>query len=263
MAQARTLAGRVALVIGGSRGIGAGIAVALAEHGADVAVNYQRSPDAAKQVVAAVEAAGARGVALGADASVESEVAALVEQAAEALGDVDILVCNAAGQTDGAVERYRSGRTDAVQSAREVLDRTATQLAASLLPAREVLPGMRRKGGGSIVFVGATASRGRPLRGTGEITVAKAAQDALARVLAVELGPNGVRVNTVAPGMVPTDANAGPHQEAMIKEFEKTTPLGRVGAVEDVANVVVHLASDLSRHVTGAYIGVDGGNVML
>jgi 3-oxoacyl-[acyl-carrier protein] reductase len=259
----KLLQGRVALVMGASRGIGAATARALGRHGASVGVNYQRSADAAKQVVADIEAAGSQGVALAGDASDAEQVASLVATATEALGDIDLLVCNTVGRTEeNAIDRVRQGLTQAVDNVDDVLNRVNVQLAASLYPVREVVPGMRRRGGGSIVFIGATASRGRPTSGISEISVAKAAQDALARALASELGRDGIRVNVVAPGLVPTDANAGPHQEKMIAEMSKTTPLGRVALVEDVADTVVALSADLTRHVTGAYVGVDGGRTM-
>ncbi|QXJ23886.1 SDR family oxidoreductase [Actinomadura graeca] len=261
--EGRLLEGRVALVIGGSRGIGAGVARAFGRHGAAVGVNYLRSADAAKEVVSDIEAGGSRAVAVAGDAADAGDVAEIVRQTADALGDIDVLVCNAVGSTENAIDRVRKGLTLALDNAEDVQARVATQLATTLFPAREVLPGMRRRGGGSIVLIGATASRGRPGRGIAEISVAKAAQDALARSLAVELGPDRVRVNVVAPGMVPTDANAGPHQEPMMGEMAKVTPLGRVAYVDDVADTVVAFASGLTRHVTGAYVGVDGGRSML
>lgn len=259
----RLLAGRVALVTGGSRGIGAGIARALGQQGASVAVNYHRSADAAASVVADIEAAGARAVAVQGDAADADQVAAMIRTASQALGDIDVLVCNTVGDTDNAVERFMSGKTMAMDCVEEILHRTATQLAATLYPCRAVLPGMRRRGGGSIVLIGAAGSRGgRPEKGIAEIAVAKAAQEAMARSLATELGPDHIRVNTVAPGMIPTDANAGPWQQTMITELAKTTPLGQVGTVADVGDVVVAFAADLTRHVTGAFVGVDGGRAM-
>ncbi len=257
------LEGKVALVIGASRGIGAAIARALAEQGASVGVNYQRNADRAKQVLADIEAAGARGVAVAGDAASAEDVASVVAQVTDALGDIDILICNAVGRTESSVERVMKGLTLVIDNVDDIQDRVATQLAASLYPVREVVPGMRRKGGGSVVFIGATASRGRPARGVAEISVAKAAQEALARALANELGGDRIRVNVLAPGMVPTDANAGPYQEKIIAETSKTTPLGRPATAEEVAATVVALTSDLLRHVTGAYVGVDGGRSML
>ncbi|WP_067456444.1 SDR family NAD(P)-dependent oxidoreductase [Actinomadura macra] len=259
----RLLDGRVALVIGGSRGIGAEVARAFGRHGAAVGVNYLNSADAAKEVVTDIEGNGSRAVAVAGDAAKAGDVAEIVRQTIDALGDIDVLVCNAVGSTENAIDRVRKGLTLALDNAEDVQARVATQLATTLFPAREVLPGMRRRGGGSIVLIGATASRGRPGRGIAEISVAKAAQDALARSLAVELGPDHIRVNVVAPGMVPTDANAGPHQKPMISEMAKVTPLGRVAHVDDVADTVVAFASGLTRHVTGAYVGVDGGRSML
>jgi len=258
------LAGRTALVVGGSRGIGAATARALGAHGAAVGVNYHHSSEAAAKLVAEIEAGGSRAVAAGADATDPLAVAAMVGTVTSALGDISILVCNTVGFVEAnPFERIEAGSTLAVDNADSIKDRAAIQLATTLYPVREVVPGMRRAGGGSIVFIGATASRGRPTRGIAEVSVAKAAQDALARALANELGADGIRVNTIAPGMVPTDANAGARRDAVIAELGRTTPLGRVAYVDDVADVAVALASDLTRHLTGAYLGVDGGRGML
>lgn len=258
------LAGQVALVVGGSRGIGAATARALGAHGAAVGVNYHSSAEAASKLVAEIEAAGARAVAKQADATSAAEVAALVTEVSAALGDISILVCNTVGFVEAnPFDRIESGSTLAVDNADAIKDRAAIQLATTLYPIREVVPGMRRLGGGSIVLIGATASRGRPTRGIAEVSVAKAAQDAVARALANELGADGIRVNTVAPGMVPTDANAGARRDAVVTELGRATPLGRVAQVDDVAGVVVALASDLTSHLTGAYLGVDGGRTML
>jgi 3-oxoacyl-[acyl-carrier protein] reductase len=251
----KPLDGHVALVTGAGRGIGAAIARTLGDHGAAVAVNYLRDAARAAEVVADIEAAGARAVAVQGDVGDPAEAERVVREA-EALGDVDILVCNAFGRTDGiprrpAVESHAS--VAAIQS------RAGVQLASTLNCCHLVVPGMRRRGGGSIVLIGASGSRGAGAPGLAEITVAKAAQDALGRVLAAELGPDGIRVNTVAPGLVPTDANAGAYQAAMIERAEAATPLGRVSRPEDVAGVVALLVSEASRQVTGAYVAVDGG----
>jgi 3-oxoacyl-[acyl-carrier protein] reductase len=257
------LDGRVALVTGASRGIGTGIAYSLARNGAAVAVNYRSNAEAAAKVVAGIEELGGRAVAVQADAAVADQVASAVRKAAEALGDIDILVCNTVGDTDNAVERYMAGKTGVLVGVDDILRRTETQLASTLYPVREVVDGMRRRGGGSIVLIGAAGMRtGRPEKGVAEIAVAKAAQEALARSLASELGADRIRVNTVAPGMVPTDANAGPYQPTLITQIAKTTPLGKVGEIDDVGDAVVAFAGDLTRHVTGAYVGVDGGRAM-
>ena len=250
---------RVALVTGGSRGIGAAVARSLARHGAAVAVNYHSNRTAADEVVAAVTASGSRGLALAADATDNAQVAAMVAAASAELGDIDLLVANAIGDTGGMATPGGSllDQGDAIRATVDV------QLAATLAAVRHVVPGMRRRGGGTIVMIGASLSRTTHIRADmAEIAVAKAAQDALARHLAAELGPDGIRVNVVAPGMVPTDANASPHRDNVVAMVGGMTPLGRVSTVDDVADAVVALSSDLARQVTGTVVTVDGGMTM-
>lgn len=255
------LEGRVALVSGASRGIGAAIARAFGRHGAAVAVNYRSNDSAAETVVNDIEKSGARGLAVAADAGDEDQVAAMVEQVTEELGDIDTLVCNAAGGTEEIVERYLAGGS-LLDGAKIIRERVITQLDSTIYTCRHVVPGMRRRGGGSIVLIGATGTRRSPARGIAETIVAKAAQDAVGRLLAAELGPDDIRVNTVAPGVVPTDANAGEHQQAMIEAASAQSPLGRVTHAENVADAAVALSAGLTRNTTGAYLPVDGGATM-
>lgn len=251
------LAGRVALVTGGSRGIGAAAARALGAHGAAVAVNYRSSAAAARSVVADVEAAGTRGIAVPGDAADADDMTRVVDRVTDELGDVDVLVCNVFGETRGIFGHEQPPLLDQLD---RVLRRVEIQLSATVHACRLVVPGMRRRGGGSIVVVGSTASRGLPPHpAAAEIAIAKAANDMLARTLAVELGPDGIRVNIVAPGFVATDANAGAQQQEMITATDARTPLGRIAGTDDVAEVIVGYASDLTRHVTGSYTAVDGG----
>ena len=259
VATAPLLHGRVALVTGASRGIGAAVARSLGRHGAAVAVNYHSNRSAADAVVADVAASGSRGLALAADASDDSQVSALVAAASAELGDIDLLVANAIGDTSGMATPGGSllDHGDAIRATVDV------QLAATMAAVRHVVPGMRRRGGGTIVLIGASLSRSTHVRAElAEIAVAKSAQDALARHLAAELGSDGIRVNVVAPGMVPTDANAGPHRDAVVATVGRMTPLGRVSTADDVADAVVALSSDLARQVTGTVVTVDGGMTM-
>jgi 3-oxoacyl-[acyl-carrier protein] reductase len=255
-----SLAGRIALVTAGSRGIGAAIARALGRAGAVVAVNYHRSAADASNVVADVIASGPEAIALQADITNVESVAAMVDGAVAAFGGIDLLVHNAFGSTTDITWRPA---LESAQTVEAIRNRTATQLGGALHCCRLVVPHMRNRSGGSITFISASGSRNTGVPGGGEVLVAKAALDAVVRTLAVELGPDGIRVNTVAPGMVPTDANAGVHQHALIKDAESRTPLGQVSTPEDVADVVVAFASDATRQVTGAYLPTDGGRVML
>ncbi|MCP2341394.1 SDR family NAD(P)-dependent oxidoreductase [Actinomadura rupiterrae] len=253
------LSGRAALVTGGSRGIGAEIARTLGRHGAAVAVNYHSNQAAAEAVVADVTASGSRAVALRGDATDDAGVAALVTAATAELGDIDVLVCNAVGDTTG-MNRLDGSLLDSGDAVRRRVDQ---QLTATLAACRQVVPGMRRRGGGSIVLIGASLTRqSHVMAQLAEIGVAKAAQDALARYLAAELGADGIRVNVVAPGMVPTDANAGAHRPAVLDRIAAMTPLGRVSTTRDVADTVLALASDLTGQMTGAVLALDGGLTM-
>lgn len=257
----KLLEGRVALVTGASRGIGAAVARAFGRRGAAVAVNYRSNESAAKRVVNDIESNGSHALAVAGDAGNEEQVAAMVERVREELGDIDALVCNAAGSTEGIVERCQSGES-LLDSAEVIRERVVTQLDSTTYTCRQVVPGMKRRGVGAIVLVGATGTRRSPARGIAETIVAKAAQDAVGRLLATELAPDGIRVNTVAPGVVPTDANAGGNQRAMIDAASAQAPLGRVTSAEDVADAAVVLSSDLARNTTGAFLPVDGGTTM-
>jgi 3-oxoacyl-[acyl-carrier protein] reductase len=136
------------------------------------------------------------------------------------------------------------------------------QLRATLHACHLVLPGMLRRGGGSIVFIGAAGSRSGGAAGMAQIAAAKTAQDGLARVLVEELAPLGIRVNTVAPGTVFTDANDNEHHRAEVAA-EVLPPTGRVSRPDDVAGAVVAMISDLTRQMAGAFLPVDGGKTLM
>jgi 3-oxoacyl-[acyl-carrier protein] reductase len=256
------LAGRTAFVTGGSRGIGAVVATALARHGAAVAVNYHRSPAAAKQVVATIEAEGGRALAVQGDAGDEPAVAAMLKEVREQLGVVDVLVCNAIGNS-GKLVSVPPG-TSLLDQSELFQDRTKTQIAVIMAACRAAVPGMRAKGGGSIIFVGGAGSRaGTPIPMLAELLVAKAAMDMLGRLLAVELGKDKIRVNVIAPGPVPTDGNGLADNPGRLELLAGQTPLGRIAESSDVAGAVVAYASDLTAHITGGYVVVDGGRQMV
>ncbi|MFF1480635.1 SDR family NAD(P)-dependent oxidoreductase [Streptomyces sp. NPDC058301] len=256
------LDGRVALVTGASRGIGAAVARALGAHGAAVAVNYLHSADAAARVVADIEKSGGRAVAVAGDVSDLEQVRAVVAASTAALGAPDVLVCNVMVGTEAVGARAGAAVVgsfiDSPERIASVRDAVASQLDATLACCHAVVPAMRRSGGGSIVLIGASATH-NPYPVPVEITAAKSAQDAIGRALARELAPDNIRVNTVAPGFVPTDANAGPHQASLIAHVAAGTPLPDAIRAEDVADAVVVLASDLSRKVTGTFLPLDGG----
>jgi 3-oxoacyl-[acyl-carrier protein] reductase len=243
------LNGKIALVTGASRGIGAACARSLAAHGAAVAVNYVNSKDAAEQVAAGINAQGGKAVALQADVRDADQVKQLAAAAAEALGPVDILVLNA-----GPAVPWM-GITDLTQEAFEakVLD----EMRSYFLPAKAVMPGMIERRTGCIIGISSGLSR-FPSYGFTAHTTSKSAVDGLMKSLALELGPFGIRVNTVAPGLTRTDATA--HMpEDQVQAIAEMTPLKRVGESEDVAGLVAALAGDECSFVSGAYIPVSGG----
>ena len=252
----RLLTDRVALVTGGSRGVGRGIATALAAAGSPVVISYRRDVEAAQAVVAAVTAAGGRAQALSADLAQAGAAADLVERAAAIFGPAQIVVGNA-----GAASR---GLTAAATEDREYLRMMQVHAWSNLELARSVLPAMRTAGSGSIVFTSSTVTHQLPPF-TAPYAAAKAALEAISGVLAVEERGSGVRVNVVAPGLVATDmgdrlvrASAGGESAA---DLDSAAPFGRVCRPEDVAGAVVFLVSDLSGYVTGQRLVVDGGGV--
>jgi 3-oxoacyl-[acyl-carrier protein] reductase len=250
----RPLAGRTALVTGGSRGIGRGIARELAAAGAAVAVNYRRDEEAAQEVVRRIGGAGGRAVAIQASVTEIEGVDALADAVLAELGTVDILVANA-----GIASR---GLAVADTDPAEVVRVMATHAFGTHRLVQRLLPGMRAAPRGDVVAissseVGAMRANGAPYN------MAKAALEALALTLAKEEVGNGVRVNVVAPGLVVTDMGAKLVRAKLgvedIEELDATQPLGRVVRPDDVARVVRFLVSEQAALVTGQRIVVDGG----
>lgn len=246
------LDGKVALVTGASRGIGAATARLLARAGAAVCVNYRASEEAARGVVAAIEAEGGRAVAVRADVTERPEVEHLVRTVEQELGPLDVLVANAGMRVHldpFLVYPWEEFEAKLVGEAKAVF--FVAQAAARAMVARR---------SGAIVVVSSGLSR-HPGDGFCAHSAAKSALDALTRSLAHELGPYGVRVNTVAPGLTITDATAFLPDAARAAAAQKAC-LRRNAGPEDVAGAILAMAADSGRHVTGVYLPVDGGVVM-
>ncbi len=240
---------KVAIVTGASKGIGAGIARQLASDGAQVVVNYALDKRGADQVVAAIEAAGGTAVAVGADVTKAAEVEAMVEAAIARFGRLDIVVNNAGV--------YRLATID---DTTEALCRTQFDInvLGPLLVIRAAAPHLGK--GASIINIGSNVTRVHPA-GSAAYTGTKAALDAITIVLARELGPRGIRVNAVSPGLVDTEGThaAGAIGSGFQTWYESMTPLGRIGTVRDIAPIVSYLASDDAGWVTGEIILGSGG----
>jgi len=253
----RALAGKAALVTGASRGTGGAAALALARAGADVAL-AARSVDDLERVAAQVRAVGVRAEAIVADMQDAQDVEAMVARAASALGGLDILVNNAGG-AGAYVEGGSAGLLETETAAWDAL--FALNLRGPFVAAREAARLMRDQGrGGCIINIGSV--HGQFTRWTYHgYSAAKAALSELTAMWAVELGRYGIRVNEIAPGIIAAGRNGGrllssPDARA---EREALVPLGRLGSPEDVAEIVLFLASDAAAYVSGATIAASGG----
>ncbi|MFD5708998.1 SDR family NAD(P)-dependent oxidoreductase [Streptomyces pharetrae] len=248
--------GRVALVTGASRGIGAATARLLAARGARVAVNYHRSADRAQEVVDSIRRRGGHAIPVRADVTDPGQVRDLVAGVTAELGPVDVLVLNAAGL--GAHEARIAPATELDWAD---LERVVTQqLKAFFLTARAVLPGMTERGAGSIVAVGAALAR-RPAPRFLPLAVAKAGVAAAVRTLALEAGPAGVRVNAVEPGLILTEL-AAHIPEPQRRAAADRAAVRRNGTPEDVAELIAFAASPRASYLTGGCLLADGGTAL-
>jgi len=232
---------KVALVTGGSRGIGAAVAVALAEAGAAVAVNYRERADAADALVVDLNKAGHHAIAVGADVSRAPAVAAMVDRVASALGAIDILVNNAGI----AIVRGVDDLTE------DDFDRTMTvNLKSAYLCTQAVLPAMRARKWGRVVNISSGASRGAGAIGP-HYNASKAGMEGLTRGYAARLVKDGITVNAVAPSLIDTDMMSGR------SDLAARIPLGRLGRPEEVAQAVLMVLGN--DYMTGQTVVLNGG----
>jgi 3-oxoacyl-[acyl-carrier protein] reductase len=245
------LDGKTALVTGGGRGIGRGIALEFAREGADVAVNYRRDEDAARATVRDVEALGRRAIAVRADVSDWDQVNAMVAEAVGFLGGLDIAVANS-----GVASRFQTIAELPPAEWRRV---TATDLDGAFHTAKATIPHVVARRG--VVLFVSSVGADMAAAGGAPYHASKAGVNTLMRVLAKEVAADGVRVNCIAPGLVRSDMGnrlIGFFGEGLVK----TIPLGRAGEPADIGRAAVFLASDDGAWITGKILRIDGGACM-
>jgi 3-oxoacyl-[acyl-carrier protein] reductase len=243
------LADKVALVTGASKGIGAGIAKALAAEGAAVVVNYASSKAGADAVVAAIAAEGGKAVAVHGDVAKEADAKALVDAAIKEFGRLDIVVNNSGIYAFSPIEEVTA------EQYRSMFD---INVLGTLLVTKAAVPHLKE--GASIINVSSNITSVQ-LAGSAVYAGTKGAVDVITGVLANELGPRGIRVNAILPGVTETEGTeaAGIDGSEMVANFVAQTPLGRVGKPDDIGVAAAFLASDDARWITGERIGVSGG----
>ncbi|MFE0099041.1 SDR family NAD(P)-dependent oxidoreductase [Streptomyces sp. NPDC059009] len=239
--------GKVALVTGGSRGMGKAIALRLAQEGADVAITYVNSEDAAREVVAKVESMGRRALAIRADAADAGDAAGAVERAADDLGRLDVLVNNAGIGVLGPIDSLTLADVNRVLDVNIRAVFLASQAAAG-----------RLADGGRIISTGSALAKYAGGPGGSLYSLSKSALIGMTKALARELGGRGITVNLVHPGAIDTDLNPadGPYAEPQ----KAATALGRFGSVDEVASLVAYLAGEEAGYITGAELVIDGGH---
>lgn len=240
------LTGKRALVTGASRGIGAGIALALADKGADVVITYLNSPDRASDVVQAIQARGRRAISVRADSGDPSAVSRSIDETVQALGGIDILVNNVGISRGGPLAQMNF--TD-IQDVFNVNARSA------VLAAQAAIPHLSE--GGRIITIGSCLAERVPYPNLTVYSMSKSALIAFTRGLARELGPQGITVNLVQPGPIDTDQN--PANGAWAEPNRRLTSLGGYGKPADIAAAVTYLASPAAHFMTGSVMTVDAG----
>ena len=245
------LKGKVALVTGGSRGIGEAIALELAKNGADIAINYRSNNEKAEKVLEGIKGFGVKAIAIKADISKEEDVKYLIKNVENQLGKIDILVNNAGITKDNLVMRMKE------EDWQQVMD---VNLKGTFLCTKSVSrPIMKARYGKIINITSVVGIIGNP--GQGNYSASKAGVIGFTKSMAKELGSRGIRVNAIAPGFIDTEMT-----DVLSEEIKETMlngiPLMKFGNTKDIANLVVFLASERSDYITGQVINVDGGMVM-
>ena len=243
---------KVAVVTGGSRGIGRAIALRMASEGAKVVINYRSSEAAALAVVAEIEANGGQSVAVSADVSQLTAAQSLIKATLNAFGQIDILVNNAGKTDDTLLARMKESQWDSV------ID---TNLKSVFNCCKAALrPMLRQKRGGRIINISSPSGL-IGMAGQTNYAASKAGIHGLTKSLAREVGARQITVNAVAPGLILTDLTADV-SDVSVEDYRRLTALGRLGEADEVANLVTFLASDLAAYITGEIIRVDGGFAM-
>jgi len=243
---ARNLSGKIALVTGGSRGIGAAIVRRLATEGAHVALTYSSSPDRAEEVAKAARALGVKAVAIKADSADADAVVAAVERTVAELGGLEILVNNAGIALIAPLDDFKLADFDRTFAVNVRAVFVATQAAVKHM-----------KEGGRIINIGSTNAERMPFAGGGVYAMSKSALQGLVQGLSRDLGPRGITINNVQPGPVDTELN--PATGEFAEMLKRITALPRYGTVDEIAGFVAYLASPEAGYITGANLMIDGG----
>ena len=245
--------GRVALITGASRGIGAATALVLAKQGYRVVVNHRASAPQAEEVVATIAAAGGDAVAIKADVTVSNDVTAMVDEIGKRWGGTDVLVHNA--MTPFVITSF------AELSWEQLGSKLDSELRAAFLTTKAVVPGMVSRGYGRLIYLSTGLSR-RPREGMITLGTAKAALDQFVRYVALEMASHGITANLVAPATVEGTRVTEQIPTERLRQFAAATPMRRLVRPEDVAQTVAFLASEESGFTTGHYLPVNGGLAM-
>jgi 3-oxoacyl-[acyl-carrier protein] reductase len=244
---------KVAILTGASRGIGAASAKALAHHGATVVINYIKSKDKAEELLDEIEKTGGKGMVFQADVRDQDAVNDMVESILNEFGKIDVLVNNA--NINFPIKPFIELTWEQIEA------KILGEMKALYNCSQAVLKDMLVRKSGKLIFVSSSLSR-FPGFGFSAHAAAKSAMDGIAKVMAMELGPTGITVNVVGPGLTITDATAGQPKEVH-EQVAAITPLRRLGMPDDIGGVVLFLASSLSDYLNGEYLPVTGGSFMI